>query len=105
MNMESIYAIIITLITVLGSAGAWKYYEKRAENKREEENYIKDDCTKRIDKLEDLLEKGSEEKDELRSKILELTKSVAELTIKVKYLEMENKRLLEINNQIINSKQ
>jgi len=105
MNMESIYAIIITLITVLGSAGAWRYYEKRAENKREEENYIKDDCNKRIDKLEDLLEKGSEEKDELRSKILELTKSVAELTIKVKYLEMENKRLLEINNQIINSKQ
>jgi len=103
--MESIYAIIITLITVLGSAGAWRYYEKRAENKREEENYIKDDCNKRIDKLEDLLEKGSEEKDELRSKILELTKSVAELTIKVKYLEMENKRLLEINNQIINSKQ
>lgn len=105
MNMESIYAIIITLITVLGSAGAWRYYEKRAENRREEENYIKDDCNKRIDKLEDLLEKGSEEKDELRSKILELTKSVAELTIKVKYLEMENKRLLEINNQIINSKQ
>lgn len=105
MNMESIYAIIITLITVLGSAGAWRYYEKRAENKREEENYIKDDCNKRIDKLEDLLEKGSEEKDELRSKILDLTKSVAELTIKVRYLEMENKRLLEINNQIINSKQ
>lgn len=105
MNMESIYAIIITLITVLGSAGAWRYYEKSAENKREEENYIKDDCNKRIDKLEDLLEKASEEKYELRSKILELTKIVAELTIKVKYLEIENKRLLEINNQIISSKQ
>lgn len=104
MEMESIYAIIITLITVLGSAGAWRYYEKRAENRREEENYIKDDCSKRIDKLEALLEKGAEEKNELRDKILELTKNVAELTIKVKYLEMENKRLLEINNQIIQSK-
>ena len=104
MATESIYAVIITLITVLGSAGAWRYYEKRAQDKKEEEDYIKDDCAKRIDRLEALLEKSSHEKDELREKILELTKDVAELTIKVKYLEMENKRLLEINNQILNSK-
>jgi septal ring factor EnvC (AmiA/AmiB activator) len=104
MATESIYAVIITLITVLGSAGAWRYYEKRAQDKKEEEDYIKDDCARRIDRLEALLEKSSHEKDELREKILELTKDVAELTIKVKYLEMENKRLLEINNQILNSK-
>jgi hypothetical protein len=102
MQPESIYAVIITLITVLGSAGAWRYYEKRAQDKKEEEDYIKDDCAKRIDRLEALLEKSSKEKDELREKILELTKDVAELTIKVKYLEMENKRLLELNNQILN---
>jgi septal ring factor EnvC (AmiA/AmiB activator) len=104
MAAESIYAVIVTLITVLGSAGAWRYYEKRAQDKKEEEDYIKDDCARRIDRLEALLEKSSHEKDELREKILELTKDVAELTIKVKYLEMENKRLLEINNQILNSK-
>ena len=104
MATESIYAVIVTLITVLGSAGAWRYYEKRAQDKKEEEDYIKDDCARRIDRLEALLEKSSHEKDELREKILELTKDVAELTIKVKYLEMENKRLLEINNQILNSK-
>jgi septal ring factor EnvC (AmiA/AmiB activator) len=104
MATESIYAVIITLITVLGSAGAWRYYEKRAQDKKEEEDYIKDDCARRIDRLEALLEKSSQEKDDLREKILELTKDVAELTIKVKYLEMENKRLLEINNQILNSK-
>ena len=102
MQPESIYAVIITLITVLGSAGAWRYYEKRAQDRKEEEDYIKDDCAKRIDRLEALLEKSSREKDELREKILELTKDVAELTIKVKYLEMENKRLLELNNQILN---
>lgn len=51
--------------------------------------------------LEQLLEKSALEKDDLREKILELTKDVAELTIKVKYLEMENKRLLELNNQIL----
>jgi septal ring factor EnvC (AmiA/AmiB activator) len=102
MQPESIYAVIITLITVLGSAGAWRYYEKRAQERKEDEDYIKDDCAKRIDRLEALLEKSSREKDELREKILELTKDVAELTIKVKYLEMDNKRILELNNQILN---
>ena len=102
MQTESLYAVFITLVTVLGSAGAWRYYEKRAQERKEDEDYIKDDCAKRIDRLEALLEKSSKEKDELREKILELTKDVAELTIKVKYLEMENKRLLELNNQILN---
>ena len=89
MQTESIYAVIITLITVLGSAGAWRYYEKRAQEKKEEEDYIKDDCARRIDRLEQLLEKSSREKDELREKILELTKDLAELSIKVKTLEQE----------------
>jgi septal ring factor EnvC (AmiA/AmiB activator) len=101
MQPESIYAVIITLVTVLGSAGAWRYYEKRAQERKEDDDYIKDDCAKRIDRLEQLLEKSAEEKDDLREKILELTKDVAELTIKVKYLEMENKRLLELNNQML----
>ena len=101
MQPESIYAVIITLVTVLGSAGAWRYYEKRAQERKEDDDYIKDDCAKRIDRLEQLLEKSALEKDDLREKILELTKDVAELTIKVKYLEMENKRLLELNNQIL----
>jgi len=104
MATESIYAVLITLITVLGSAGAWRYYEKRAQDKKEEEDFIKDDCARRIDRLEQLLEKSSREKDELREKILELTKDLAELTIKVKYLEMENKRLLELNNQFLKTK-
>ena len=103
MQTESLYAVFITLVTVLGSAGAWRYYEKRAQYKKEEEDFIKDDCAKRIDRLEELLERSSSEKDELREKILELTKDLAELTIKVKYLEMENRRLLELNNQILNS--
>ena len=102
MQAESIYAVLITLITVLGSAGAWRYYEKRAQDKKDEEDYIKDDCARRIDKLEKLLEKSSEEKDEMRDKILELTKDLAELSIKVKYLEMENKRLSDINTQLNN---
>ena len=100
MEAQSIYAILITLITVLGSAGAWRYYERRAEAKQADDDFIREDCTKRIDKLEKLLERSSEEKDEMREKILELTKDLAELSIKVKYLEMENRRLLELNTQL-----
>ena len=55
MQPESIYAVLITLFTVLGSAGAWRYYEKRAQERKEDEDYIKDDCAKRIDRLEQLL--------------------------------------------------
>ena len=100
MEAQSIYAVLITLITVLGSAGAWRFYERRAEAKQADDDFIREDCTKRIDKLEKLLEKSSEEKDEMREKILELTKDLAELSIKVKYLEMENRRLLELNTQL-----
>lgn len=97
---ESIYTILITLITVLGSAGAWRYYEKRALLKKDEDDFIREDCAKRIDKLEALLERSSREKDEMRDTILKLTRDLAELSIKVKYLENENKKLLEINNEI-----
>ena len=104
MQSESIYAVIITLVTVLGSASAWRFYEKKAERKEKEDEFIKDDCAKRIDRLEQLLEKSSEEKDDLRDKILNLTRDLAELTIKVQYLEMENKRLLELNVQFLKQK-
>jgi ribulose 1,5-bisphosphate carboxylase large subunit-like protein len=99
MEMESLYTVIITAITVLGSAGAWRYYEKKADSKRDDENFMKYDCRERITKLETLLEKGSQEKDEMRETILELTKEVSELSVKVKFLEIENNRLNEINKR------
>lgn len=95
--VESIYTVIITLITVLGSAGAWKYYEKKADLKRDEDNFIKVDCRDRIAKLEHLLEQSSYEKDSLRDTVLQLTREVAALHVKVDFLEKENRRLLERN--------
>ena len=92
---ESIYTVIIAIITVLGSAGAWRYYEKKAEMRKDEEDFIRDDCRNRIIKLEALLERSSEEKDELRETVLKLTKEVAALHVKVDFLEKENRRLLE----------
>lgn len=92
---ESIYTVIIAIITVLGSAGAWRYYEKKAQLKKEEDDFIRDDCRDRILKLEALLQKSSDEKDELRETVLKLTKEVAALHVKVDFLEKENRRLLE----------
>lgn len=94
-EIQSLWGVIIALITVLGSAGAWRFYEKKAELKRDEEAFIKYDCRERIAKMEILLERSAIEKDEMRDKILELTKEVAELNAKVTYLEIENRRLLE----------
>jgi len=105
MEPNSIYAIIITIITVLGSAGAWKFYEKRLELKRDEEDFIREDCARRIDKLEELLERSAGEKDELRDRVLQLTKELAELSIQVKYLQEENKKIMSLNmelNTVIN---
>jgi hypothetical protein len=92
---ESIYTIIVAIITVLGSAGAWRYYERKAEARREEDNFMKFDCRERIAKLEALLERSSFEKDEMRVKILNLTEEISELRVKVNFLESENRRLLE----------
>jgi predicted nuclease with TOPRIM domain len=99
MEVESIYTVLITAITVLGSAGAWRFYEKKADTKRDDENFMKFDCRERIAKLEVLLERSSEEKQEMRETILELTKEVAELSVKVKYLEFENTKLIESNKR------
>ena len=95
MDINSLYTIIITIITVLGSTSAWKFYEKRAMTIERTENFLKDDCRERISKLELLLEKSSLEKNEMRDKILELTREVAELRVKVEFLEDKNKELLK----------
>ena len=83
--------VILAVLAVLGSAGAWKFYENRAKDKRLADDWVKLDCQKRISKLEKLLEEASEEKAELRKQILELTSMVAELRTKVDFLEKEKK--------------
>lgn len=84
--MENVYTVLITLVTTLGGAGAWRYYEKRAQNKEEDERFIRHDCQTRILKLEALLEQSSKEKDDMRATILELTKQVAQLQTQVQFL-------------------
>ena len=90
--MENLYTVLITAITVLGSASAWRFYEKKADKKREEEVEYKYECRNRILKLETLLEESSKEKDEMRKIILELSTQVAELRARLEFMEKEKGR-------------
>jgi uncharacterized coiled-coil protein SlyX len=91
--MENIYSVLITAITGLGGTTAFRYYEKRAMRKERDDEFIRHDCKDRIAKLEALLAQSSKEKDEMRNMILDLTKQVAALTVKVEYLTKENEEL------------
>ena len=89
-NMENIYTVLITAVTILGGGGAWRYYERRAMHKEKDEEFIRHDCKDRISKLEALLQQSATEKDELRTMVLNLTREVAALTVKVEFLNKEN---------------
>ena len=100
--MDNLTQIIITIATVAGSAGIWKFFEARLKVKAEQRrNDIqnndgvqqRDDLKDRVRNLEALLAKAADEKDELRDKVLELTGEVQALRVKVEFLEKENERL------------
>jgi hypothetical protein len=93
MELNTLYTVVITMIGVLGSTSAWRFYENRAMKKERNEDFIRDDCRDRISKLEALLEDSSKEKDEMRKLILQLTEKVAALTVKVEFLQKENTEL------------
>ena len=90
MDMNSVWTVLVTAITVLGSTSAWKFYERKIELKKDVENFIKQDCRDRIAKLEALLKESSEEKEKMRVTILALTEKVAALTVKVEFLQKES---------------
>lgn len=100
--MDNITQIIITLATVAGSAGIWKFFEARLKVRAEEKKnahenndgvQYRDDLKDRVKNLESLLAQSSTEKDELRDQVLNLTQEVSALRVKVEYLEKENERL------------
>jgi TolA-binding protein len=101
--LDNITTVIITVITVLFSASAWKFYEtkmklkaKDAQDEKNDQNMYRDDLRERVRRLEQLLQESSEEKDQMRDQILSLTKEVSELRVKVTFLEKENERLKNV---------
>jgi hypothetical protein len=99
MEQQNIWTVLITIVGVLGSASAWRFYEKKSMRKERDEEFIRHDCKDRISKLEILLENSSKEKDEMRSTILKLTEQVAALAVKVEYLQKENAELYKSLNK------
>jgi uncharacterized protein HemX len=100
--MDNITQIIITIATVAGSAGIWKFFESRLKVRAQEKKdalenndgvQYRDDLKNRVRNLEALLAQSSDEKDELRNQVLQLTQEVSALRVKVEYLEKENDRL------------
>ena len=100
--MDSYVQIIITVVGVLGSASIWKYMEARLKAKADDKKInlqnndgvqYRDDLKNRVRNLESLLATSSEEKDDLRDKVLKLTEEVSALRTKVEFLEKENDRL------------
>ena len=100
--METIQQILITVGAIAGSTVFWSFMSERLKAKAEarKDKYkqddgmqYRDDLKSRVRNLEDLLAKSSEEKDELRDTVLELTAKVSELSVKVEFLEKENERL------------
>jgi hypothetical protein len=90
---DNIYTVLMTAITVLGGTTAFRFYEKRSMRKERDDEFIRHDCKDRISKLEALLVTSAKEKDELRTMVLNLTKEVAALTVKVEFLSTENTKL------------
>jgi len=93
--MDNITQIIITLATVLGSAGIWKFFEARLKVKAEEKKtelqnndgvQYRDDLKSRVVRLEELLEESND-------KVLALTAEVNQLRTEVRFLTKENDRL------------
>lgn len=99
MDISSIWGVVGTAVVVLGSASAWRFYEKRAIHRERDEDFIRHDCKDRISKLEALLEAAGKEKDQMRQMILDLTKQVAELKVTVDYLRIENEKLLKAKSK------
>jgi septal ring factor EnvC (AmiA/AmiB activator) len=84
--MDNVWSVLITAITVLSGTSAFRFYEKRAQRKERDDEFIRHDCKDRIAKLEALLERSSQEKDEMRKQILDLVGEVAALRTEIKYL-------------------
>jgi len=94
--------ILITVITVAGSTGIWQFISTRYKENKAKEKFetlnsdgvqYRDDLKSRVRNLESLLAQSSEEKDEMREQVLQLTAEVHALRVKVEFLEKENERL------------
>ena len=89
--MGSAEQILITIGTIAGSAGLWKFFEARLKMKAEQrkDEIQNNDGVQYRDDLKNRVEKMSMALEEASAKILELTQKVAELETENRYLKRE----------------
>lgn len=92
--------ILVTSITVLGGAGAWKFYEERMKLKhteksieKKDDNLYRDDLRERVIILEQKLETSIKEKHDLMTKMSDIKQEMTEYKVRLQFLEKENERL------------
>jgi hypothetical protein len=98
--MESYTTIIITAVTVLGSTGAWTYYQNRLKLKydskkedKSDQNLFRDDLRERVAVLESRLEQERSAKEKTTEEVIELRTKLTEYKVRLEFLEKENERL------------
>ena len=100
---ENIATILITVLTILGSSAAWKFYENRAKDsaqkQKDEDRQIhlfRDDLRDRVSVMEKKLEKSELEKNQFQIEITKLTKMTAALEVEVEFLRKENRLIRKL---------
>ncbi len=105
---NNITTIMVTLLTVATSAGAWKFYElrssqsqKQKEDSVKEQNLFRDNLRERISILEARLEEREREKEALQQQLTQLIAQLSEYKVRLEFLERENAVLLELKRKIV----
>jgi hypothetical protein len=98
--MENYTTIIVTAVTVLGSTGAWTYYQNKLKLKydskkedKSDQNLYRDDLRERVAILETKLENERAAKEKTTEEVIELRTKMTEYKIRLEFLEKENERL------------
>jgi hypothetical protein len=98
--MESYTTVIVTVATVLGSTGAWSYYQNKLKLKydtkkedKSEQNLYRDDLRERVTILETKLDEERTAKQKTTEEVIELRTKLTEYKVRLEFLEKENERL------------
>lgn len=99
---DSILQVVVTIVTVLGSAGAWTFYQSRLKMKAKErkedkgeQNMYRDDLRERVAVLEDKLAESEERREKVVEELSRVLQELAEYKVRLEFLEKENERLKE----------
>jgi|TARA_R100000030_G_scaffold95677_1_gene83324 TolA-binding protein len=104
MDESNIWTAAATLVIALTSTKAWDFWKHREsiaaqaqEAERDDQNLYRDDLRIKLDdyreELRKLYIKREKELFDMNDKIRELTESLAEMRVKVEFLERENTQL------------